>query len=118
MALGLDSPWYVEEVKLLDKPESSSKEIHLYLNFTRGHKFVLPDGRSGKCKKRNDYLLLKKSTMLNIPNLLQNYKPRRIFICRRIQDNDISTICKIFDRNFKIVISLLSCVGGEFLYCF
>jgi len=49
MALGLDFPWYVEEVKLLDKPESSSKELHLYLNFTRGHKFVLSDGRSGKC---------------------------------------------------------------------
>jgi len=49
IALGLESPWYVEEVKLLDKPESSSKELHIYVNFRRGHEFILPDGRSGKC---------------------------------------------------------------------
>ena len=49
IALGLDSPWYVEEVKLLDKPESSTKELHMYVNFARGHEFILPDGRSGKC---------------------------------------------------------------------
>ena len=41
IALGLDSPWYVEDVKLLDKSESSTKELHLYLNFRRGHEFVL-----------------------------------------------------------------------------
>jgi len=35
--LDLDSPWYVEDIKLLDKPESSRKELHLHLNFTRGH---------------------------------------------------------------------------------
>ena len=49
IALGLDSPWYVKEVKLLDNPDSSSKELHLYVNFPRGHEFILPDGRSGKC---------------------------------------------------------------------
>ena len=49
IALGLESPWYVEEVKLLDTPDSSSKELHIYVNFTRGHEFILPDGRSGKC---------------------------------------------------------------------
>ena len=31
IALGLDSPWYVEDVQLLDKPESSSKELHIYI---------------------------------------------------------------------------------------
>jgi len=49
IALGLVSPWYVEDVKLLDNPVSSSKELHLYVNFRRGHEFILPDGRSGKC---------------------------------------------------------------------
>ena len=29
IALGLDSPWYVDEVKLLDNPESSSKKLHI-----------------------------------------------------------------------------------------
>jgi len=48
MALGLESPWYVAEVKLLDNNESSTKALHLYLNFTRGHEFVLPDGHSVK----------------------------------------------------------------------
>jgi len=48
MALGLASPWYVEEVKLLDTPDSSSKELHIYVNFRRGLEFILPDGRFGK----------------------------------------------------------------------
>ena len=48
IALGLESPWYVEEVQLLDTPESSSKELHIYVNFARDHEFILPDGRSGK----------------------------------------------------------------------
>ena len=48
MALGLVSSWYVAEVKLFDKPESSSKELHIYVNFRRGHEFVLADGRSDK----------------------------------------------------------------------
>ena len=48
IALGLASPWYVEEVKLLDNLESSSKKLHIYVNFARGHEFILPDCRSGK----------------------------------------------------------------------
>jgi len=48
IALGLDSPWYAEDVQLLDNNESSTTEIHLYLNFTRSHEFVLPDGHSVK----------------------------------------------------------------------
>jgi len=49
MAFGLEYPWYVEEVKLLDNNESPTKELYLYLNFRRGHEFVLSDGRSGRC---------------------------------------------------------------------
>ena len=41
MALCLGSPLYVEEVQLLDKPASSSKELHIYVNFRRGYEFVL-----------------------------------------------------------------------------
>ena len=37
-----------EDVHLLDNNESATKELHLYLNFTRCHEFVLPDGRFGK----------------------------------------------------------------------
>ena len=48
IALGLASPWYVEEVQLLDTPDSSSKELHIYVNLRRGHEFILPDGRFGK----------------------------------------------------------------------
>jgi len=29
IALGLDFPWYVADVKLLDTPENSTKELHL-----------------------------------------------------------------------------------------
>jgi len=49
IALCLASPWYVEEVNLLDTPDSSSKELHIYVNFTRGHEFILHDGRLCKC---------------------------------------------------------------------
>jgi len=49
IALGLAFPWYVEDVQLLNTPDSSSKELHIYLNFTSGHEFILPAGRSGKC---------------------------------------------------------------------
>jgi len=38
----------VEDVKLLDTQDSSSKELHIYVNFRRGHEFILPDCRSGK----------------------------------------------------------------------
>ena len=31
IALGLDSPWYVEDVQLLDMSDSSSKELHIYM---------------------------------------------------------------------------------------
>ena len=48
IALGLASPWYVEDVQLLDTLDSSSKELHIYVNFRRGHEFILPDCRSGK----------------------------------------------------------------------
>ena len=41
IALGLASPWYVEDVQLLDTPDSSSKELHIYVNFRRGYEFVL-----------------------------------------------------------------------------
>ena len=49
IALGLELPWYVEEVKLLDNSESSLKELHIYLNFVKDSEFVLADGRAGKC---------------------------------------------------------------------
>ena len=31
IALDLDFPWYVEEVQLLDRYESSRKELHTYM---------------------------------------------------------------------------------------
>jgi transposase len=39
IALGLQSPWYVERVEFTDSAVSLSNELHLHLNFERGHKF-------------------------------------------------------------------------------
>jgi hypothetical protein len=33
IALGLNSPWYVEKAEFLNSSEHISKELHLYLNF-------------------------------------------------------------------------------------
>lgn len=40
IALGLSSPWYVEKVEFLNTSSESSHELHLYLNFERGYKFL------------------------------------------------------------------------------
>jgi len=44
IALGLGSPWYVERASFLDSPSDDTKELHLYLNFTRGYKFPTDSG--------------------------------------------------------------------------
>ena len=48
LALGLQEPWFVEAVNL--KPESNSinSELHIHINFRRGHEFVNEDGSKGK----------------------------------------------------------------------
>jgi len=40
IALGLNSPWYVEKAELQDSASGVSKELHLHLNFERGYKFM------------------------------------------------------------------------------
>ena len=48
LALGLVSPWFIEDLQLVDTTSSSIKELHIYINFHKGHTFTLPDGSSGK----------------------------------------------------------------------
>jgi transposase len=43
IALGLESPWQVSEVRL-DKVSESEQELHIYIDFPRGHKFVSRTG--------------------------------------------------------------------------
>ena len=42
MALGLSEPWYVSNVEFIDG-ERSRKELHIWLNFRRGHRFRVGD---------------------------------------------------------------------------
>ena len=42
MALGLSEPWYVSKVEFIDG-ECSGKELHIWLNFRRGHRFRVGD---------------------------------------------------------------------------
>lgn len=42
IGLGLSSPWFVEKVEFL--PIENGKELHIYLNFTKGYKFKNEDG--------------------------------------------------------------------------
>lgn len=46
MALGLESPWFVSEVKFEVSPEKGNKELHIYIDFAKGSKFLLDDGLS------------------------------------------------------------------------
>ena len=48
MALGLESPWYVDEVKFVDKATGSRKELHIHINFRKGFEFVFEGGGKGK----------------------------------------------------------------------
>jgi transposase len=40
LALGLTDPWHVTKVEFVDGPEST-KELHLWIDFTRGYKFTI-----------------------------------------------------------------------------
>jgi transposase len=48
LALGLDEPWIVEGVELVDVPDSAGKELVIHINFRKGHEFIFEDGTKGK----------------------------------------------------------------------
>jgi transposase len=48
LALGLEEPWFVEGVNFVDVSETSSKELHIRINFCKGHEFTFDDGQKGK----------------------------------------------------------------------
>ena len=48
LALGLEEPWFVEGVTFVDVEETSTKELHIYINFRKGHEFHFDDGQKGK----------------------------------------------------------------------
>jgi transposase len=48
LALGLKEPWFVEEVTFVDVGVSNKKELHIHINFQKGHEFVFEDGSRGK----------------------------------------------------------------------
>ena len=49
LALGLVEPWFVEKVHLSEVEDSSpNKELHIHINFHKGHEFVTDDGQKGK----------------------------------------------------------------------
>ena len=48
LALGLDEPWFVESVSFVDVVETSTKELHIFLNFRKGFEFLTDTGQKGK----------------------------------------------------------------------
>ena len=44
MALGLQSPWSIKEIKMSIVPNSSQGQIDIYLDFTRGYKYKDSNG--------------------------------------------------------------------------
>ena len=53
LALGLQSPWYVEKVEFLNSLEME-RELHIWINFKRGGEFVLDDGSRGSAYDTTD----------------------------------------------------------------
>ena len=39
VALGLEEPWYVKEVRFIEKGKSDEKELHIDIDFFKGAKF-------------------------------------------------------------------------------
>lgn len=48
IALGLESPWYVRDVKFEPSLANGSKELHIWIDFTKGSSFKLEDDSSSK----------------------------------------------------------------------
>jgi transposase len=48
LALGLGSPWYIEEVSFDDNKDFTIKELHIRINFPKGYEFLCEDGHKGK----------------------------------------------------------------------
>ena len=48
LALGLEAPWYVEEVNLVEVADSSTKVLNIRIHFMKGHEFLFDDGHKGK----------------------------------------------------------------------
>jgi len=49
LALSLVEPWFVEEVNFLDVEDNPvNKELHIHINFRKGHEFITDDGHRGK----------------------------------------------------------------------
>jgi hypothetical protein len=44
LALGLESPWFIEDMKFVSVNNSPFKELHININFHKGHQFPLEDG--------------------------------------------------------------------------
>jgi transposase len=45
IALGINKPWYIKEVKLLAKQDSHTKQMHIEIDFQRGSKFTDKTGK-------------------------------------------------------------------------
>lgn len=48
MGLGLEEPWFVENVEFSPIDETSIRELHIHINFRRGYEFVIDDCHKGK----------------------------------------------------------------------
>jgi transposase len=48
LALGLEEPWFVEEVNLENSENTSTSKLHIHINFRKGHEFVSEAGQTGK----------------------------------------------------------------------
>jgi len=48
LALGLQGPWFVEKVNLKPEANSINSELHIHINFRKGHEFISEDGIKGK----------------------------------------------------------------------
>jgi len=49
LALGLQHPWYIKEVRFEESQEDTSKILRIDIGFEKGHKFADPQGTDARC---------------------------------------------------------------------
>jgi len=40
LAININAPWYISNIELLANDSSVAKELHIYLDFAKGEKFI------------------------------------------------------------------------------
>jgi transposase len=77
--LGLEEPWYVDSVALVEVADSSTKVLNIHINFNKGHEFIFDDGQKGngydteeKCWRHLDFFQHRCYLYARVPRVVRS----------------------------------------------